>query len=537
MSQEVEKPVQNEASSYKGPFAPPTVVEAKEEKPSQRVRHQPPTVVKEEKEKPVVKSEVKKKTPVVKKAESKPVKQAVKKKKEVKPKKVVSSKPKAVKKKSTVQAKTVTKKVFTKKKPRRFNRTKTATYHYEKALTHLNNDEVGRATAELHFATVLNRRNDDAYLKLGTIYKNAGIFDRAEKYFDHPGLKKNKAVTEMKAEMVLVEEENKKKAYFLYGATGVGVFLMFPMAALARRMAKKKHRKISVESDKILEPQTDVAPTVKPEPVTSSPLAEAVSEVVATAEEEAQPKENPLTEIIKPEVESTEMESISEKDPVLPNVNIPPEFAGGFTNFQKDLPRIPDRDEVKEEEIPQDVVEETPLAPVEEAQTPVELPPVKQEEPPKQEIRSALVPLSAFDNELPPRPEPSPEEIRKVEMRFAKKVDEAIQKGNQFAAEEKYDESWRQYRTAMALNSRSVEAMLGLAFLCFMKNQWELSLEYYVKVLEIDPSSADAHYGIGRVMMETQQVDEAIPEFQKTLDLDPSFDDARETLSSLGEAA
>jgi hypothetical protein len=122
-------------------------------------------------------------------------------------------------------------------------------------------------------------------------------------------------------------------------------------------------------------------------------------------------------------------------------------------------------------------------------------------------------------------------------LRIGQAVNIAIQNGNQLAGEGKPDLARREYRTALALNPSSVEAQLGLGFLCFVQGQWDVALEHYIRALEVDPNSAPAHYGIGRVLLETNQTDAAIIEFQSTLALDPTFDEARQTLTALGKAA
>jgi tetratricopeptide (TPR) repeat protein len=144
-------------------------------------------------------------------------------------------------------------------------------------------------------------------------------------------------------------------------------------------------------------------------------------------------------------------------------------------------------------------------------------------------------------------PAPEPIRIEPVKIEPAKPyeriletervVSEALKKGNQLAAEGNVELARREYRTAAALNTSNVDAQLGLAYLCFLQEQWELSMQHYLNALQINPRSADAHYGLGRVLSELGRVNDAIPELRKALELDPTLFDAQETLTSLGQLA
>jgi tetratricopeptide (TPR) repeat protein len=130
----------------------------------------------------------------------------------------------------------------------------------------------------------------------------------------------------------------------------------------------------------------------------------------------------------------------------------------------------------------------------------------------------------------------SPPPSREI-TRDGKIIDAGLQKGNQFAMEEKYEEALRQYRTVLTLQPDSQDAIMGLAYVAFAQGQWELSGDYYRRALNFNPDSADAHYGLGRCLLESGQTEEAIPELQTALSLDPTLQDARDTLTTLGRTA
>jgi tetratricopeptide (TPR) repeat protein len=130
----------------------------------------------------------------------------------------------------------------------------------------------------------------------------------------------------------------------------------------------------------------------------------------------------------------------------------------------------------------------------------------------------------------PPLPALNQEEVLKLGLA----IDVHVQKGHQRASELKFEEARKEYRTAVALDPRSEAAILGLGFVSFMQQKWDLALDYYKEVLTFNPSSADAHYGVGRVFLELNHLTEAVSEFRKTLELDPTFYEARETLTALG---
>lgn len=142
----------------------------------------------------------------------------------------------------------------------------------------------------------------------------------------------------------------------------------------------------------------------------------------------------------------------------------------------------------------------------------------------------------------PPVPEPIPLPVlQPVIQRFVEKtarvVAEAIQKGNQLALEGQVELAGREYRTAAALDTGNLDAQLGLAYLCFIQDQWEMSMQHYLNALQINLDSAEAHYGLGRVLAEMNRIEEAIHEVRKAIALDPTLFDAQETLTALGKLA
>jgi tetratricopeptide (TPR) repeat protein len=196
-----------------------------------------------------------------------------------------------------------------------------------------------------------------------------------------------------------------------------------------------------------------------------------------------------------------------------------------------------------------------PLEPIrmQPAKPPEPMPPVEPIKPPEPVRMEPLKPPEPIYVQPPKPPEPiKPPELEPVAaapapvaparpferiLETERVVSESLVRGNQFAAEGNIEMARREYRTAAALSTVSVDAQLGLAYLCFLQEQWDLSMQHYLNAIQINPRSADAHYGLGRVLMELNRVNDAIPELRKALELDPTLFDAQETLTSLGQLA
>lgn len=139
----------------------------------------------------------------------------------------------------------------------------------------------------------------------------------------------------------------------------------------------------------------------------------------------------------------------------------------------------------------------------------------------------SINPLSIVDEEYE----------RSLSLKVTRTVAITVQKGHQYANEGKWQLASRQYRTAVALDKRNVEAYIGLGYINFMENRFIPALHHYQRACQLGPNNADAHYGVGRVLMELGFSDEAVPELQTAVELDPSLEEVRFLLNELGKAA
>jgi tetratricopeptide (TPR) repeat protein len=373
-----------------------------------------------------------------------------------------------------------------------------ASYHYESAVNFISQGEKGRAIQELHMSTMLNRRDPVAALLLGKLYLESGAFVPARKYLSSPILMRNDEAKNLLEQLDEEQAAADKNRWVLFGSTAAGAAVCIPLIALVRRMRRKKSAE-EIAFQQALE------------------NGRAPGKIEAQAEVELQ----------------------------------------GFSNLKgKKAPTAP---VVQVQEASEPVVEFGAEPSVAAFQAPVGEPVVERvERPAPKPVADEPVPVLRSD-EPPPviaspasqKPESKPEwrstswtqpPAKKLSplgetLIVASAVDKELREGNKFAEEGNGDLARRAYRTALALNPRSAEAYLGLAYLFFVESNWDMALEHYVRALEFAPDSAEAHYGIGRVLLETDRINEAVSELERTISLDPTFTDARDTLTALGRAA
>jgi tetratricopeptide (TPR) repeat protein len=366
--------------------------------------------------------------------------------------------------------------------PPRFDRMSYATYHYNLGMELLAGGQRGRATQEFHFANTLNKWDEKTALELGNFYKEEGVFSRARKYFDLPALRKKPEIQQIQKDMADAEKQAERHRWIVFGGAAAGALLCVPALMILRRYHKKP------------------APLV----VTSENIDE-IAEQAAAEEVAAAVAEALAVDIPEPEPE--------EEKPFVPPPPPPPVEK---LRAQPIRP-LPVRPEPVQFEVVREAVE--PPAP----------PPVIIPVPPAPE------PVSVASTTAPIIEERIRERERVLEV--GKVVSEALSKGHVLAGEGNIELARREYRTAAALDGQCLDAELGLAYLCFIQDQWELAMQHYVRALAINPDSPEAHYGVGRVLFETEQIDAAVPEFRKSLELDPTFQDARDALSLIEKVA
>lgn len=368
-----------------------------------------------------------------------------------------------------------------------FSREGMAAYFADRGNRYYEQGLRGRAIQDFHIAVVLNRQDVGSTLKLGQIYAEDGIRKWAEKYLKSPGLKKNKSALAALETLDDFEKQEERRRNFLFGGLAAGLISLIPALMLVRRIrrpAQTSARVISADDlSGMIEPQPGTFPEEAVEP---SALLDPEPEPVLEAPVEK--KVPPVLEPLKPAILPPVLETKPAPTPEPPMITEPlpvPTF----------LPKV----------------EEPKFDPV---------PELVSAAPPDRTDRS-------MDDLI---------RSREDFLQVSRSVDDLVSKGHTYAAQGAFEKSRKTYRTALALHPQSLDAMLGLAYLCFIQENWELALEHYLHAAQINSKSADVHYGIGRVFLETGHEREAVEEFRLTLSLDPTFYEARETLSALGVA-
>jgi len=406
------------------------------------------------------------------------------------------SKPEKVKKAKQVVVKTpkpaLVKKVKTVKKfkprtkkrtrrvrrPRRFDRVRLAEFHYKLALKNQDLGLTGRTIQELHKTVVLNRGHLKGVFLLAELYKENGVFGRSRKLLENPLLKDKKKINGMIGEMGNIEKTNKRKRMVLYSCASASFFLSIPLIYGYRKIRRPAKKPIVITAKTLEVPAPEALEPEKEAPVEEDIQGKIMEEML---EEISSRVEVPKPELVP--VSKSEEKAAAVIDEVL----------GISKNLNEPKKEVP--------------------------------PPVPVEEAPEPEPVAQVKKTNLLDYD--------PDEYLSIGLAVTK----AVQQGNELTMESDFTGAIRKYRTAMALNPRSLVATLGMGYVSFVQNQWDLALDYYKGALFIDPNSPDGHYGVGRALVELERVDEAVPELRRALELDPSLLEASQTLSELGKAA
>jgi tetratricopeptide (TPR) repeat protein len=399
--------------------------------------------------------------------------------------------------------------------------------HRERGFALLAQGRNGAAMKELMIARVFEPNHGETFLALARMYHDAGLNEAALKFLDHFSLRKSDAAAALTS-TIQNEMKRKDQLQLRFQILGVaGAFAWLPFVLLYRRFRRRK---------------------------AAAPVTVAVEDAIeAPSEEEASSAPETPTWVAETEAAFT------------PPLASPPPMPSAPPAMAQTLPPPPPRPldlpapETGGERLPGDLPPALPEAPVPLAQEPLSDEPVAPEPAvpetvPGVEAPRVLPTEPAVPEEVrAPVPEAEPEPIPELMpltpdpvlaapdpreiLANARGVEYALIRGNQAASEGRLDEGRRAYRTALALNSDCASAHLGLGYLAFFEERWEVALVHYRKALDIDPSSADAHYGIARVLLEINRLDEAVPELRATLTLDPTNGDARDALTAIGKPA
>jgi tetratricopeptide (TPR) repeat protein len=84
--------------------------------------------------------------------------------------------------------------------------------------------------------------------------------------------------------------------------------------------------------------------------------------------------------------------------------------------------------------------------------------------------------------------------------------------------QEKPDEAAAEFRSALAIDPRSVDAMVNLALAERARNQPDVAKETLLKALTIAPRSAAAHYNLAQLYDQTHEAAAAVEHYRRFLE-------------------
>jgi tetratricopeptide (TPR) repeat protein len=78
-----------------------------------------------------------------------------------------------------------------------------------------------------------------------------------------------------------------------------------------------------------------------------------------------------------------------------------------------------------------------------------------------------------------------------------------------YEREENFDAAEREYRIALSLKPRYLQAHLNMGNLFYKKNEFPAALAHYVEVIEIDPQHAQAHNNLAVIYYYQEEFEKA----------------------------
>src|SRR5258708_34193705 len=105
--------------------------------------------------------------------------------------------------------------------------------------------------------------------------------------------------------------------------------------------------------------------------------------------------------------------------------------------------------------------------------------------------------------------------------------------GHLLEEENKFAEAEQEYKQALAIDSRSVDAVIGLANIYMRGHRFPEAEDYLRKLLAEHEDSAPVHIQLGRVLAAEGKTDAAITELQAGLTLAPGGGAAQRELADL----
>jgi superkiller protein 3 len=92
------------------------------------------------------------------------------------------------------------------------------------------------------------------------------------------------------------------------------------------------------------------------------------------------------------------------------------------------------------------------------------------------------------------------------------------------------EEAIEQYRQALQVDPRFVDAHIDLASALFAKGELPEAKAHFLEATRLDPKLAQPHNYLGEIFMREGDTSQAIAQFEQALRLHPDFPEAEENL-------
>ncbi len=135
------------------------------------------------------------------------------------------------------------------------------------------------------------------------------------------------------------------------------------------------------------------------------------------------------------------------------------------------------------------------------------------------------------------KPDEALQADREAAMLQPKQAEPHLSAGQLLEKENRFADAEQEYKRALALDSQSSDAVVGLANIYMQGRRFPEAEDSLRKLLAIQPNSGPAHIQMGRVLAAEGKNDEAVAELQAGLKLEPGDDTANREVAELFAAA
>ncbi|MBJ00099.1 MAG: hypothetical protein CME67_02610 [Halobacteriovoraceae bacterium] len=94
--------------------------------------------------------------------------------------------------------------------------------------------------------------------------------------------------------------------------------------------------------------------------------------------------------------------------------------------------------------------------------------------------------------------------------------------GDILRKEGKFNEAEKHYKKAQKIDPKNVDVLVGLAYINFVKSQYEIALDLFIKAKRLDPGRAETYKLLGDVYRKIAQSSLAIESYKMFLELSPN---------------